>query len=61
MEKKYCTIHHLWYKGNECPMCCSERVAKLEKKFMQKRKKTVADKEITQASIEALIAKFNNK
>ena len=67
MEKKYCPIHHLYYNGNECPMCCSERIANLERRFVKKEEKPIIkenkkkNKEISEASIEALMAKFNRR
>lgn len=66
MEKKYCPIHHLYYSGNECPMCMSERIASLEKRFVKKPqtievKHKPKSKEITQESLNELMAKFNKR
>ena len=67
MEKKYCPIHHLYQTGNECPMCCSERIASLEKRFVKKEEKPIIkekkkkDEEVSEASLEALMEKFNRR
>ena len=66
MTKNYCQIHHLYYSGNECPMCMSERIESLEKRFVEKEhdvetKKKQSNKEATQESLNKLMAKFNNR
>ena len=66
MEKKYCYTHHLFYSVNECPMCMSERIAILEKRFVKKPQTIVVkhkpeSKEITQESLKELMAKFNKR
>ena len=48
-------------------MCCSERIANLERRFVKKEEKPIIkenkkkNKEISEASIEALVAKFNKR
>lgn len=65
--KKYCVTHHFYYKGEECPFCCSERIQALSKRFCTKEKpKKEASKkpttdEITQESLDKLLKKFNSK
>ena len=66
MEKKYCSTHHLFYSVKECPMCMSERIAILEKRFVKKPQTIVVkhkpeSKEITQESLKELMAKFNKR
>ena len=66
MGKKYCSTHHLFYSVNECPMCMSERIANLEKRFVKKPQTIVVKhkperKEITQESLKELMAKFNKR
>ena len=66
MGKKYCSTHHLFYSVNECPMCMSERIAILEKRFVKKPQTIVVkhkpeSKEITQESLKELMAKFNKR
>ena len=66
MGKKYCSTHHLFYSVNECPMCMSERIANLEKRFVKKPQTIVVkhkqeSKEITQESLKELMAKFNKR
>lgn len=72
--KKYCSIHHFYYGGEECPFCASERVQALRRKFnkdkiedkpkkdsFKKEKNKSNDKEITQIDLEKLLKKFNSK
>lgn len=72
--KKYCSIHHFYYGGEECPFCASERVQALSRKFnkdkiedkpkkdsFKKEKNKSNDKEITQTDLEKLKNKFNVK
>ena len=67
--KKYCSIHHFYYSGEECPFCASERVQALSRKFNKdkiedkpkKEKNKSNDKEITQTDLEKLKNKFNVK
>lgn len=72
--KKYCSIHHFYYNGEECPFCASERVQALSRKFnkdkiedkpkkdsVKKEKNKSNDKEITQTDLEKLKNKFNVK
>ena len=64
MTKNYCQVHHLYYSGNECPMCMSERIANLEKMFV-KKPQTIEikpeSKEITQESLKELMTKYNKR
>ena len=72
--KKYCSIHHFYYSGEECPFCASDRVQALSRKFnkdkieykpkkdsVKKEKNKSNDKEITQTDLEKLKNKFNVK
>ena len=66
MIKKFCPTHCLYYTGAECPMCAQERIASLEKRFVKNTEKIEVKKvkkndEITKASLEALVAKFNKR
>ena len=72
MDKKFCTTHHLYYQGFECPMCLSERVSYYDHKYNgrnndtpkkdgQKRHKDKVDREINEDDISMLINKFNNR
>ena len=64
MDKKLCEIHHLYYRGNVCPICDEERIAKLSKKYCDNKpnvKKEKQDREINEDDIARLIEKFNVK
>ena len=66
MIKKFCPTHCLYYTGNECPICAQERIESLEKRFVKNTEKIEVNKlkkndEITEASLEALVAKFNKR
>lgn len=41
MEKKYCEIHHLYYSGDICPFCQSEKYERMSRNYnyQQKREK----------------------
>lgn len=69
-NKNYCSIHHLYYSGNECPMCREERTAIYVKKYgeanvstvkEEKNKKENKSREINEEDISKLMEKFNSK
>ena len=39
MDKKYCEIHHLYYAGDICPFCQSEKYERMSHKYNHKPKK----------------------
>lgn len=45
MEKKYCEIHHLYYAGDICPFCQSEKYERMSRKYTHNPKKKVEKKE----------------
>lgn len=69
-SKNYCSIHHLYYSSNECPLCRDERTAMYAKKYggvteevfdketMPKKKN---DRGINKEDITKLMEKFNCK
>ena len=72
--KKYCSTHHFYYSGEDCPFCTSEKVQALnrrfnkdkaenkpKKDFSKKEKNKSKEKEITQTDLEKLKNKFNVK
>lgn len=62
MDKNYCPTHHLYYTGQECPLCASERVNGYAKKFSSKPKEEkVIEKEISEEDLNKLKDKFNKK
>jgi hypothetical protein len=61
-SKKYCPIHCFNYSGSKCPFCEQERVDRIVKKYTSKEVEiTEESKEITQESLDNLLAKFNSK
>ena len=62
-NKNYCPIHHLYYTGNECPMCLKERLDYYNKKYGTKKQeeKPEVDREINKNDINRLLDKFNVK
>lgn len=34
MEKKYCSTHHLYYNGELCPFCQSEKYERMSRKHI---------------------------
>lgn len=65
-NKNYCPTHHLYYEGDVCPICQSEKYAAMDKKYNQpKVAETLEDEEevgeVTEESLMALMDKFNNK
>lgn len=66
MNKKFCTIHHLFYTSCHCPICLSEQSEYLAKRFCQpvidmQAKRNKNDKGITEESLELLKKKFNSR
>lgn len=62
MEKKFCTVHHLYYNGVECPLCLSERIGKIEKKYNSRNTDEKTEKEgVTDDMLESLKLKFGSK
>jgi hypothetical protein len=37
-NKNYCSIHHLYYKGDVCPFCLAEKHERMSKSYYQKPK-----------------------
>lgn len=67
-DKNFCTIHHLYYNGEECSLCRSERLKYYANKYNTKanyiKKEKVADnsdREISKEDILKLKNKFDNK
>lgn len=67
-NKNFCTIHHLYYNGNECSLCRSERLKFYDSKYNVKanhiKKDKIpnnSDREITKDDIFKLKNKFDNK
>lgn len=63
MEKKYCEIHHLYYTGDICPFCQSEKYERMSHKYNHKPKKEKKEDstkpvEITEDVIEKLKKHF---
>lgn len=59
---KYCPIHCFNYSGLKCPFCEQERIDRMIKRCGPKEDKIVEEpKEITQESLDNLLAKFNNR
>ena len=63
MEKKYCEIHHLYYSGNICPFCQSEKYERMSRNYNHKPKREKKDDstksvEITEDVIEKLKKHF---
>ena len=61
MEKKLCQIHHLFYKGEECPLCRQERIERYSSKYKEPAKPIKEDKGITEEYLQRLKEKFNSK
>lgn len=65
--KTLCPTHHLFYMGNECPLCRQERIERYSQRFcnhMEMKpevKKVEKDSEITEDDLSKLMNKFNNK
>ena len=61
-EKKLCEVHHLYYKGSNCPICEEERIYNLAKKYPNSQNcKTKESRDVTKDDILKLIQKFNNR
>lgn len=70
-DKRYCDIHHYYYKGHICPFCLSDKTQALARKYntgdmnesktVTKKEKDNNDREITAEDFERLINKFNSK
>ena len=63
MEKKYCEIHHLYYSGDICPFCQSEKYERMSRNYTHKPKKEKKEDstnpvEITEDVIEKLKTHF---
>ena len=63
MDKKYCEIHHLYYAGDICPFCQSEKYERISRKYTHKPKKEKKEDnmnpvEITEDVIEKLKTHF---
>lgn len=67
MGKKFCSIHHLYYNGVECPMCLDERVKRMEEKFVKRPKEEKKESKqsksnvVTDDMLDRLKAKFGSK
>lgn len=65
MDKKLCSVHHLYFKGVECPLCLEERIKRMEEKFAKNDevvpKKKNATKEVTEDMLNKLKEKFGSK
>lgn len=63
MNKKLCPIHHLYFRGVECPLCLSERVKKFEKHSSNNEmaKKKDEYREVTEDMLDKLKSKFCSK
>lgn len=64
MEKKLCSVHHFYYRGVECPICLSERIGRMEEKYVEKSSKPKKEDrkyEVTDDMLDALKAKFGSK
>jgi hypothetical protein len=61
--KTLCPIHHLFYMGNECPLCRQERIECYSQRFCNhvEVKKIEKDREITENDLSKLMNKFNSK
>lgn len=62
--KKYCPVHCFSYTGAKCPFCEQERINRMVQRY-QKFENSHVDaeepEEITQESLDNLLAKFNNR
>lgn len=62
-DKKLCTVHHLYYKGDRCPMCEKERIENMAQKYrivdQNDNKKSNKSRDINEHDIQRLIEKFN--
>ena len=69
MTKKLCPTHHLYYTGERCPLCESERIESYASKFGKYGNNTVDDKQqkaekerdINEEDLERLINKYGAK
>lgn len=70
MDKKFCATHHLYYRGNECPLCLSERISYYDRKYNNTDKgcddekdkvKEKKDREINDDDLSKLVNKFNKR
>lgn len=64
MEKKLCSVHHFYYRGVECPLCLSERIGRMERKYVDKSSKPNEDEkktEVTDDMLDMLKTKFGSK
>lgn len=75
--KKYCPTHHLYYEGNECPICMQERCLKYSEKMVlnataipkdvQDKNRNITERtakvmdEITEEKLNQLINKFKKQ
>lgn len=61
--KRYCETHHLYYNGSACPICESERVERMVKKYTNTipKEPVQASREATIEDINKLINKFKNR
>ena len=55
--KSYCTIHHLYFYGNYCPLCMEEKCKNTAKRYQ--KKKNDNNKKQTEI-IDDLISKLQN-
>ena len=56
--RKFCSIHHYLYKGNECPFCFQERIKKYNVTKEVKKKEKKSDKEISEEMLKKLVDKY---
>ena len=69
MTKKLCPTHHLYYNGERCPLCESERIENYASKFGKygngtvddKQQKAEKERDINEEDLERLINKYGAK
>lgn len=64
-HKNFCPIHHLYFRGLQCPLCEKERLNKMVEKFEKKTESTSIpvneNREINEDDLMKLVSKFNVK
>lgn len=63
-KTKYCPVHCFNYTGTKCPFCEQERINRMvqkHQKFENSHVDVEEQEEITQESLDNLLAKFNNR
>lgn len=62
--KKYCPVHCFSYTDAKCPFCEQERIERMvqkHQKFENSHVDVEEQEEITQESLDNLLAKFNSR